>query len=38
MGGRTPPSEVFGRQNAEREQQRRDLADANRTDGSQFLG
>jgi hypothetical protein len=37
MRSPVPPSERFGRQNAEREQQRRDVDDALRIDGSQFI-
>ncbi len=37
MRSQVPPSERFGRQNAEREQQRRDLDDALRLAGSQFV-
>lgn len=35
--GRVPETERFGRQNAEREQERRDIRDALRIDGSQFV-
>lgn len=37
MTGRVPETERFGRQNAEREEQRRGLRDALRIDGSQFV-
>lgn len=37
MRSQVPPSEHFGKQNAEREEQRRGVADALRIDGSQFV-
>src|SRR5688500_2546026 len=37
MVGRVPETESFGQQNAEREKQRREVRDALRFDGSQFV-
>jgi len=37
MVGRIPPTEMFGRQNADKERRDREMADALRIDGSQFV-
>lgn len=37
MVGRVPPTDLFGRQNASAEQQQKDVRDALRIDGSQFV-